>query len=171
MSPCDLEIELTCAEPCYELALPGRPAEAPAASAASAPGSVSSPAPGACVLYFAPERWLLTGFAPEAAATLAERLAGPAAALIDARSKWCRIAVRGSRGAHLLARVLAVEQVLGTRACAACSVLDCPVIIQRSGAAFDLWVGRSWAPWLHATFCALAPARAASLLDCDTAGD
>jgi hypothetical protein len=128
--------------------------------AALQPGVAAQLARGALILHFAPGRWLLTVAALEREADRIERLLGAGAVVIDGRAKWCRIEVRGKDARQVLSGLLPVEQVLGSRGCAAATLLDCPGVLATSGVGLEFWVGRSWAPWLHDTLTAWLSRRA-----------
>jgi hypothetical protein len=149
---------------CHELVAPLIALERDAAlgfPAATEPGSAVEIARGARILHFAPGRWLLTGEALEREADRIERWVRAGGILIDGRAKWCRIELTGGAPRAVLAGLLPVEQVLGTRGCAAASLLECPGVLAASEAGLEFWVGRSWACWLHATLDAWLSRRAA----------
>lgn len=128
--------------------------------AARQPGTAAELAPGARVLHFAPGRWLLTGTAPELEAGCIERLSRVGALSLDGRAKWCVLELHGADAPRVLSGLLAVEQVMGTRGCAAATLLDCPGVLATSAAGLEYWVGRSWARWLHDTLAAWLSRRA-----------
>jgi sarcosine oxidase gamma subunit len=129
--------------------------------AAGRPGAAAEIDRGARILHFAPGRWLLTADALERNADRIERLVGAGALLIDGRAKWSRIELSGSTARGVLAGLLPIEQLLGARGCAAVTLLDCPGVLAANDAGLEFWVGRSRAPWLHATLSAWLSRQAA----------
>jgi heterotetrameric sarcosine oxidase gamma subunit len=111
-----------------------------------APGAVVRNGMGQCeLLHFAPGRWL----APEPSAQLQSRLAAAAAAgagvQIGVDGKWHALTIAGPGAEQALARTVALEAILAGRECAALTLFDCPSIIARSPATFDVWVQASYA--------------------------
>jgi sarcosine oxidase gamma subunit len=149
---------------CHELVAPLTALERDATlgfATASEPGAAVALAGGARILHFAPGRWLITEDALEREAERIARLVGAGATIIDGRAKWCRIELTGGAPRQVLSGLLPVEQVLGSRGCAAASLLECPGVLAANGAALEFWVGRSWASWLHETLAAWLKRRAA----------
>jgi sarcosine oxidase gamma subunit len=139
---------------CHEIVTPLRALERDATlgfPAAQQPGAAAELARGARILHFAPGRWLLTADALEREAERIARLMRAGAVAIDGRAKWCRIELSGGRAPETLSGLLPLEQVLGSRGCAAATLLDCPGVLTASDAGLEFWVGRSWASWLHET--------------------
>jgi sarcosine oxidase gamma subunit len=119
--------------------------------AAQSPGAAAELGHGARILHFAPGRWLLTADGREREADRIERLQRAGALLIDGRAKWCRIELRGGEAREVLSGLMPIEQVLGSRGCAAATLLDCPGVLAAGEGGLEFWVGRSWACWLHET--------------------
>jgi sarcosine oxidase gamma subunit len=139
---------------CHELVAPLTALERDATlgfPTASRPGTAVAIAGGARILHFAPGRWLVTEDALAREAERIARLVGAGATIIDGRAKWCRIELTGGAPRRVLSGLLPVEQVLGSRGCAAASLLECPGVLAANGAALEFWVGRSWASWLQET--------------------
>jgi sarcosine oxidase gamma subunit len=128
--------------------------------AAHAPGAAAGLAHGARILHFAPGRWLLTAQAREREADRIERLRRAGAILIDGRAKWCCIELSGQDARSALSGLLPVEQLLAERGCAAATLLECPGVLASREGGLEFWVGRSWAPWLHATLTSWLSRRA-----------
>ncbi len=101
-------------------------------------------------LHFAPGRWLL----PSVSAALAARCRGfvtaGLAALVDVEGKWRMFALRGPGAKRSLAAGVPVELILRQRACAALTLFDCPVVLSRRDAAFEVWAHASYSMHLRA---------------------
>jgi len=116
------------------------------------PGAVQRDGEGrAALLHFAPGRFL----APAPGADLIRHLDALAAAGVGAvfnvTGKWRSIEVAGTGAERLLAAGVDVATVLGHRECAAVQLLDCPVVLTRSSAGFELMVQASYATDLAAS--------------------
>ena len=105
----------------------------------------------ACLLHVAPGRWLAPDPDPELAARLDLHVKSGVGLLIDVAGKWHRIALPELGAARLLATGVFVDIVLAERACASLWLFDCPVVLARTGAQFELWVQSSYAPSFTAT--------------------
>jgi sarcosine oxidase gamma subunit len=120
------------------------------------PGSIQRPLPTGAILLIAPARWLLMGDALSSHASELALLRERGASLVDVSAKWCRFEFAAARAHECLSRVIDLAQVMGGgRDCAALTVLDCPAVLLRSGAGYELWVMRSFAEWLHQRLIAL----------------
>jgi heterotetrameric sarcosine oxidase gamma subunit len=112
----------------------------------SAPGAVVRNGMGRCeLLHFAPGRWLAPEPSPELAARLTAAAAAGAGVQIGVDGKWHAITIAGPGAQRALARTVALDAILAARDCAALTLFDCPSIIARSDAAFDIWVQSSYA--------------------------
>ena len=150
-----LQIALAEVARCHELIVPISRLNADPSLAAQRPGSVRRYPDGAASLHMGPGRWLLVGRAVEwesATVTAAEACGGW---LIEVSAKWRRLSVTGTKAQLHLSRLLNVAQVLHERVCAPVAVLDCPALLARCQDGFELWVARSWAPWLHEALIAI----------------
>ncbi|HTT02964.1 MAG TPA: hypothetical protein VMG11_12840 [Steroidobacteraceae bacterium] len=150
--------------PCLELTLPtGLHGAGPglAFMLAMRPGAIQRLSPTGAILFIAPGRWLLTGDVLESQAQELSVLRECGACLVDISAKWCRFELAAARAPECLSRVIDVAQVLDGRDCAAVTILDCPALLARSGAGYELWVMRSFAQWLYERLIALPgwPAR------------
>ena len=144
--------------PCLELTLPTeRHGAGPelAFIRGMRPGSIQRPLATGAILLIAPGRWLLMGDALSSHASELALLRERGASLVDVSAKWCRFEFAAARAHECLSRVVDLHLVMGGRDCAAITVLDCPSLLVRSGAAYELWVMRSFAEWLHRTLIAL----------------
>ena len=109
----------------------------------------------AVLLHFAPGRWLMPDPDADIAARLGAHVDAGVGVLIDVTGKWRGITLSGGDMPRVLASSVAVDVVLAARDCAALWLFDCPVILARDDATFDLWVQSSYAPSLLATIDSL----------------
>ena len=110
------------------------------------PGAVRRAADGcADLLHFAPGRWLVVSPDAELRARLDAYVAASAGVLVDVAGKWRTVAFSVADGARTLAKGIAVDVVLQGRGCAALSLFDCPAVLARNNATFDLYVQSSYA--------------------------
>jgi sarcosine oxidase gamma subunit len=132
---------------CYEfVAYPGRDVDAVAISAWPArPGQALRDATGRpSLLHFAPDRWLVPAPAPILLQELSLLERAGHGILIDVEGKWQEVRTAPERAHHILSRSIDVETVLAARECAAVVLFDCPAILARSAATFDLWIAASY---------------------------
>jgi heterotetrameric sarcosine oxidase gamma subunit len=116
------------------------------------PGAIQRDGSGrTALLHFAPGRFL----APAPSADLVRHLdaleTAGVGAVFDVTGKWRAIRIVGAGAERLLAAGLDVGTVLSHRECAAAHLFDCPVVLARAGAAFELWVQASYATDLAAS--------------------
>src|ERR1700683_4538107 len=110
------------------------------------PGAVLRDSAGrAQVLHFAPRRWLGPPSAELLDGDLAERDAAGDGALFDVEGKWKWFRLEGPQATRILDSSVSVEGLLLNRSCAAGTLFDCPIVLERDGETFDCWVISSYA--------------------------
>ena len=109
------------------------------------PGAVRSDDAGRTHLHFSPGRWLT--LCPSAAA--APRDLPATLAVVDVSGKWHLLRLAGADAERVLRFQLAVDDIFTGRACAAVTVFDCPAVIERHGAGFDVWTHASYSEHLR----------------------
>jgi heterotetrameric sarcosine oxidase gamma subunit len=117
-----------------------------AATFPTAPGAVARDGMGRCeLLHIAPGHWLIPEPSPQVAARLDVAASAGAGVQIGVDGKWQAVRFTGPGAQRVLARTVALDAILDGRDCAALTLFDCPSIIARSDAAFDIWVQASYA--------------------------
>lgn len=112
----------------------------------ASPGAVQHDAAGsAALLHFAPGRFLVPAPGPNMIRHLDALAAAGVGAVFNVGGKWRAIRLTGAGAERLLAAAVDVAAVLSHRACAAVQLLDCPVVLARTGDGFELWVQASYA--------------------------
>jgi sarcosine oxidase gamma subunit len=144
MSALDLQVREIALERCFELVAFSDAGVAQLEQEwPGAPGIVR-PAPSgqqALPLHFAPGRWLL----PDPPAELIRMLeAHPAATLVDVEGKYRQVLISGNGAGSVLGASIPLASVLAARESAAVTLFDCPAILARSGAGFEVWVHASY---------------------------
>ena len=109
------------------------------------PGAVRGDAEGGKHLYFSPGRWLSLC----AAASAARPVLPATIAVVDVSGKWHLLRLAGADAERVLRFQLAVDDIFAGRACAAVTIFDCPVVIERHSAAFDVWTHASYSEHLR----------------------
>jgi heterotetrameric sarcosine oxidase gamma subunit len=123
-----------------------------AASFPTAPGAVSRDGMRRCeLLHIAPGHWLVPEPSTQVTARLDAAVAAGSGVRIGVDGKWQAVTIAGSGAQRVLARTVALDTILAGRECAALTLFDCPSIIARSDAAFDIWVQASYAADLMAS--------------------
>jgi heterotetrameric sarcosine oxidase gamma subunit len=118
----------------------------------TAPGAVIRDGTGRCeLLHIAPGHWLVPEPSTEVAARLDAAAAAGAGVRIGVDGKWQAVSIAGPGAQRALARTIALDTILAGRDCAALTLFDCPSIIARADAAFDIWVQASYAADLMAS--------------------
>lgn len=110
---------------CLELDFSRKSASALAAPWGGAPGCVALLQPGALVLHYAPQRWLL--IADENAHAEAARDSG--AVVFDVTGKWRIRRLPCATGVEWLSAALCLPAILEGRGCAAVTLFDVPGVI------------------------------------------
>jgi sarcosine oxidase gamma subunit len=119
----------------------------------TAPGAVTRNGLGQCeLLHIAAAHWLAPEPSTELAALLDDATTAGAGVQIRVDGKWQAIMLAGAGARRALARTVPLDTILAARDCAAVSLFDCPAVIARSEAGFDLWVQASYAADLLASF-------------------
>jgi sarcosine oxidase gamma subunit len=131
-------------ERCFEFVAHAR---VPDADWPAEPGQVLRDGAGrAVLLHFAPGRWLVP--APdERLRTRLDALARDRhGALVDVDGKWqaLALALAPATASRVLASGVEVEALLRGRDTAAIVLFDCPLIVVRAGAGFELYVAASY---------------------------
>jgi len=135
-------------ESCFEfVAYPGRGISASAFGAwpAGAGETLRDAAGRPTVLHFAPDRWLVPAPSPSLISHLISLERAGCGTLIDVDGKWQDLRIVAEHAQRMLARTIDVETVLADRDCAAIRLFDCPAIVARHEAAFNLWIAASFA--------------------------
>lgn len=121
------------------------------------PGAAWRDAAGrATLLHFAPGRFLAPAPGDPLTRHLAALEATGVGALFDVSGKWRALTVEGEGAARLIAAGLDADAVLAHRDCAAVTVFDCPAVLARTAAGFELWVHASYATDLRGSLERLA---------------
>lgn len=149
--------------PCFEFVAWEAP-DALGAGLPGEPGAVRRDAAGrAELLQVAPRRWLVPAPSTALQAGLEELDAAGAGCLIDVEGKWQAVALSAEHARSILESTIDVDLVLRDRACAAVMLFDCPSVVARAGAAFEVWVASSYAEsFLNAVGAALRDCTAAA---------
>jgi sarcosine oxidase gamma subunit len=145
--------------PCFEFVAWDSPAAAKTLGSdlPGEPGAVRrDPAGRAELLHIAPRRWLVPKPSTALHARIVELDRAGAGSLIDVEGKWQPLVLRGARALAILESSIDVELVLRERACAAVMLFDCPAIVARARAEFELWVASSYASSFSSAVGALA---------------
>jgi len=109
------------------------------------PGAVRGDGEGCMHLHFSPGRWLtLCASAAAAPPGLPATLA-----VVDVSGKWHLLRLAGADAEEVLRFQLAVDDIFTGRACAALTVFDCPAVIERHSAGFDVWTHASYSEHLR----------------------
>jgi heterotetrameric sarcosine oxidase gamma subunit len=107
----------------------------------TAPGAVTRDGMGRCeLLHIAPGHWFVPEPSPQVAARVDAAASAGAGVRIGVDGKWQAVRFAGPGAQRVLARTVALDTILAGRDCAALTLFDCPSIIARSDAAFDIWV-------------------------------
>jgi len=109
------------------------------------PGAVRGDDEGRKHLHFSPGRWLTLC----AAASAARRILPATLAVVDVSGKWHLLRLTGADAENVLRFQLAVDGIFAGRACAAVTVFDCPAVIERHSAGFDVWTHASYSEHLR----------------------
>ena len=109
------------------------------------PGAVGDDDEGRMHLHFSPGRWLTV--CPSAAA--AKQGLPASLSVVDVTGKWHLLRLTGTGAENVLRFQLPVDGIFTGRACAAITIFDCPVVIQRCGAGFDVWTHASYSEHLR----------------------
>ena len=109
------------------------------------PGAAWTDGQGRRHLHFSPGRWLT--LCPSAAAAPPELPAS--VAVVDVSGKWHRLRLTGADAERVLRFQLAVDHIFAGRACAAARAFDCPAVIERDSAGFDVWTHASYSEHLR----------------------
>jgi hypothetical protein len=99
----------------------------------------------ACLLHFAPGRVLAPDPSAATEGLLDAAASHGAGSRIDVTGKWKHYIILGPSAARLLACSIELGAVLEKRDCAAVTLFDCPAIVARCRAGFDIWVQSSYA--------------------------
>jgi heterotetrameric sarcosine oxidase gamma subunit len=107
------------------------------------------PSGRAVLLHFAPGRFLAPAPTPEMERHLDALQSAGIGAVFDVDGKWQAFELTGPGAERVLSYSVNLTQVLGNRDCASLHLFDCPAVLARRTAAFDLWVERSYAEALR----------------------
>jgi hypothetical protein len=99
----------------------------------------------AVLLHFAPARFLAPAPTPETERRLLALQAAGVGAMFDVEGKWQAVALTAPGAERALSSTIDLAQALGGRDCAALSLFDCPAVLSRRGAGFEVWVEASYA--------------------------
>lgn len=105
----------------------------------------------AILLHFAPGRVLAPDPSAATEALLDAAAAQGVGSSIDVTGKWEHYIIAGPDAARLLACAIEVGAVLEKRECAAVTLFDCPAVIARAHAGFELWLQSSYSADFLAT--------------------
>jgi len=126
-------------------------AAAPLAGAERAGAVVRDAAGRARALHFAPQRWLLPQPDDALLGQLLARESSAGGVLCDVTGRWCLLELPSpAAGRHPLQAAAAPELVLRDRDAAALWLFDCPVLLARGAAGFEVWVESSYADGFRA---------------------
>ena len=99
----------------------------------------------AVLLHFAPGRFLAPAPTPDTERRLLALQAAGVGAMFDVEGKWQAFALTAPGAERALSSTIDLAQVLGGRDCAALHLFDCPAVLSRRGAGFEVWVEASYA--------------------------
>src|ERR1700722_20395968 len=99
----------------------------------------------AVLLHFAPSRFLAPAPTPDTERRLLALQAAGVGVLFDVEGKWQAFALTAPGAERALSSTIDLTQALGGRDCAALHLFDCPAILSRRGAGFEVWVEASYA--------------------------
>jgi sarcosine oxidase gamma subunit len=99
----------------------------------------------AVLLHFAPGRFLAPAPTPDTERRLLALQATGVGALFDVEGKWQALALTAPGAERALSSTIDLAQALGGRDCAALHLFDCPAILSRRDAGFEVWVEASYA--------------------------
>lgn len=116
----------------------------PAAWPVAPGGAIRDATDQACLLHFAPHRWLAPNPTNEMEQQLDSAAHAGAGVKLDVTGKWQRITITGPGAVRLLASAIELNATLDGRDCAAVTLFDCPAIIARRNGGFELWVQSSY---------------------------
>ncbi len=130
-------------ERCFEFVAEAR--VPPEAGWPAQPGQVLRDSAGrAVLLHFAPGRWLVPVPDERLRARLDALVRDRHGALVDVDGKWQALLPTPATASLVLASGVELETLLQGRDTAAIVLFDCPLIIVRAGAGFELYVAASY---------------------------
>jgi heterotetrameric sarcosine oxidase gamma subunit len=111
-----------------------------------APGAVLRDGEGrAAALHFAPGRWLVPAPTDLWHRAMADAEAATAGAAVEVTGKWCHLTLGGRDAGRLVACSVDPDAVLDGREVAAVVLFDCPCVLAKSSAGYEIWVRSSFA--------------------------
>lgn len=112
----------------------------------SAPGAVLRDGEGrALALHFAPGRWLVPAPTDALRSAVADAESTSAGAGVDVTGKWRHLTLTGRDAGRLVACSVDADGVLDGREVAAVVLFDCPCVLAKSTAGYEIWVRSSFA--------------------------
>ena len=99
----------------------------------------------AVLLHFAPGRFLAPAPTPDTERRLLALQGAGIGAVFDVEGKWQAFALTAPGAERALSSTVDLAQALGGRDCAALHLFDCPAVLSRRGAGFEVWVEASYA--------------------------
>jgi sarcosine oxidase gamma subunit len=120
-------------------------AHVPEAGWPAQPGQVLRGSAGrAVLLHFAPGRWLVPAPDERLRTRLDALVRDRHGALVDVEGKWQALTPTPATATRVLASGVELDALLQGRDAAAVVLFDCPVIVVRGGAGFELYVAASY---------------------------
>jgi hypothetical protein len=99
----------------------------------------------AVLLHFAPGRFLAPTPTPDTERRFFALQAAGVGAMFDVEGKWQAFALTAPGAERALSSTIDLAQALAGRDCAALHLFDCPAVLSRRGAGFEVWVEASYA--------------------------
>jgi hypothetical protein len=99
----------------------------------------------AVLLHFAPGRFLAPTPTPDTERRFLALQAAGVGAMFDVEGKWQAFALTAPGAERALSSTIDLAQALAGRDCAALNLFDCPAVLSRRGAGFEVWVEASYA--------------------------